>query len=189
MFRKSRELTHDGTVTNSTGRPPTPPSGLQRTTAQSSAVKSAHAMASSTTPLVGRANTLPKKTPAMTGKTKRMANGNIMTFFKKRETDGSKSTMDEEDDELFVGSATEELHVMQTMQTPTPPRDSADESPPEAPSPLASYNEDPFPRKRRRVQSPSEIPKPDRGLEQARKGPFVDDSDDDHPRRKSRPQV
>ena len=193
MFRKPREIAaaiaSETPIHPSTGRPPTPPSSTKRTT-QAPAAITTYTMANPTsTPLLGKGKTLPKRTPsAGVGKTRGKANSNanIMSFFKKTESPGSSEVQNkEEDDSLFVAEKSSKAHEKVAIQTPTPPRDETFSDELECikdESPTSRYNEDSVPIKRRKIDDTiAEIPDPANGniTMAQRNGPFADDSDSD----------
>ncbi|KAL9633837.1 MAG: hypothetical protein Q9164_004452, partial [Protoblastenia rupestris] len=146
-------------------------------------------ISSSTTPLLGRSKTTPKRTPVTAGKGKGKANGNIMSFFKKAECNGTPaSTADEDDQELFLDSGEQVEDLKTPMQTPTPPHDQSPAetdsheiySPPEI-SPIVRYNEELGSVKRRKIDESKDSSKVRRSsLSSAPpKGPFLDDSEDE----------
>lgn len=129
----------------------------------------------------------PKRTPTMTaGKPKAKGNGNcnIMSFFKRAESI-STTTTKEEDDSLFLEDKSVKFEGGVPMQTPTPPREEVDGDDEDVDmvremSPSERYNEDLGPVKRRRTEEPSpRLPRQDEVQKMPRRGPFVDDSDED----------
>ena len=195
MFRKPRELkasvTDDGPILPSTGRPPTPPSSITNNTGPATAI-STYSMASMTsTPMLGRSKTLPKRTPFIASaknKGKGNGNGNIMSFFKKAESgvqSGQLTTEEEEVESLFLEDSPLKTKGEVVFQTPTPPRDdlivgevedTRDEYD------ISRFNEDPVPSKRRKLEGTS-TPVPERRKDRDpvayTNGPFADDSDSD----------
>ena len=153
---------------------------------QTSTMDSGVTVSSSTTPLLGRSKTLPKKTPALAGKIKGKSNGNIMAFFKKAEAkDTTIAATEEGDDGLFVKSVDEVLDLGGPTQTPTPPHDTDSEAYEDAIltsiSPLSRYNEEYGSSKRRKIEDDASRHSSGRDSTptHAPKGPFLDDSDDE----------
>ena len=193
MFRNPRVA---GPVANetrplpSTGRSPTPPSVSDRSYLLSQRA-TAGMMNTFSTPMVGRPVALLRKTTpiAAGGKGKSKPNGNIMNFFKRAESAGGtilNAHVDEDD--LFLQSTAMKGSTYEATQTPTPPREASSnfDSPQEVdmwPSGrISRFNEDETPAKRRRVSNDSNTPaRTDLAIvNNAPKGPFLEDSDDDN---------
>lgn len=144
---------------------------------------------STSTPLLGRAKTLPKRTPPTTiGKVKGKGNGNgnIMSFFKRTESAGTSGAIKKaEEESLFVEDVLAEAGEEVPTQMPTPPRDETflDEVDfIKEESPTLRYNEDFVPFKRRKVEAPmvaTSEPLVHQAPASGTKGPFADDSDSD----------
>lgn len=129
-----------------------------------------------------------RRTPASMGKSKGKANGNILSFFKKSESNaGMNSESQENEESLFLDSDAHEGTLQSLVQTPTPPHDIPPETfesqdlPLSIPSPSLRYNEDTAPSKKRRLSAETGDRKAE-SLEDAKpmpRGPFYDDSDDE----------
>ncbi|KAL8957049.1 MAG: hypothetical protein Q9183_006157, partial [Haloplaca sp. 2 TL-2023] len=196
MFRKPRHITDssiDSTpIRPSTGRPPTPPHSVVSKTQPS--MESVHTAAMSTpTPLLGRSKTAPRtngKSPGVAGaRSSGKSNGSILSFFKKATVSRDTSTTDEKDEGLFFEDPDHEWDATGPIQTPTPPgdfdellevqttgsnRDQAED--------FSRYNENGGSIKRRRLSTKGEkeaVMKTHPLDNVARKGPFVDESDDE----------
>ena len=191
MFRRPREAITTGSQLGgsySPGRPPTPPSVPGQKLSSASLMASIATVASSTTPLQGRNQTLPKKTPATLGKGKTKPNGNILSFFKKAESDESPArTANDDDESLFLECSEGKMDTEAPAQTLTPPHDNPPAKThfylgfsPSTTSPIR-YNEESTPVKRRKVDDSSNVAKPSEDTmgKAPPKGPFLDDSDEE----------
>lgn len=124
-------------------------------------------------------------------KAKGKSNGNIMNFFKRTESTNTNSgSVNEEEDSLFLGDSPVKMQTQGTTQTPTPPREHsyASTSPENhgesmLESPLARYNEELGPVKRRRIGERDGGSRSSSGSAQnttrIQTGPFLDDSEDE----------
>ena len=149
---------------------------------------------SPSTPVLGRSQTILRKSAVTTGRAKGKANGNIMTFFKKAEPqDISGTAKGAEDNDLFLTAAFEaDNHVFKqtpTLPNHTPQKESVfgEESAYTLVSPPSRYNEEPGPSKRKKVEDESA---PISSVETSTqtpsaRGPFLDDSEDEEEPRKS----
>ncbi|KAI4115820.1 MAG: hypothetical protein LQ345_003654 [Seirophora villosa] len=187
MFRKPRTLQEASeSVKPSTGRPPTPPSSttpkLERRmeSIQASEINSPP-------PLLGRSRTTPrnngKSNLSIGARSGGKSNGSILSFFKKADIPSTNADPRQEEDGLFLASGMQGVELERPTQMPTPPREH-DADPLFAESlrgmsPLddtIQYNEVSEPRKRRRTSAPMDQTTP---LKPLRRGPFVDESDDE----------
>lgn len=190
MFRKPRTVQEASNVTESIqpsiGRPPTPPSLTTPKVGRSMESVQASA-ASSTTPLLGRSKTTPRNSGksglSVGGRAGGKSNGSILSFFKKASTASIEASPMQEEDGLFLASETLDVGLEEPTQTPTPPKELDAETSfakcLRGMSPLdetMQFNEVDGPRKRRRTSSPMGRTMPSKPL---RRGPFVDESDDD----------
>lgn len=129
-----------------------------------------------------------RRTPVTTGKSKGKADGNIMSFFKKSDSNtGMNSNSQENEESLFLDSDAPEDTLHGLLQTPTPPHDTPPKTselhdiPTSIPSPSLRYNEDTAPSKRRRLSAETGD-REGRSLKNTKpapRGPFYDDSDDE----------
>lgn len=196
MFRKPRELASP-LATNpppkpSTGRPPTPES-ITTQDISCTSVSDSFKMTSSTTPLIGRTKTTSKsssRTPALKpGKAKPKPNGSILNFFKKaaRSPETGEGLKDTEES-LFLDDEGSVWKEGEPVQTPTPPRDDllVENSPDfvnnlSMDADLSRFNEENGPIKRRKMEASESSPLELKYATKTalRKGPFIEDSDDD----------
>ncbi|KAL8690985.1 MAG: hypothetical protein Q9218_003690 [Villophora microphyllina] len=196
MFRRPREAAECAIesypIKSSTGRPPTPPGSIASTTEYSMDTTRTTTL-KTPTPLLGRSKTTIRsngKSPMTAGgKMGGKANGSILSFFKKADPASTKASTRIEDEGLFLDGEGLEEGAGDPIQTPTPPgdfdyeadlpRDARDGSPLDT---VFRYNEFDGPVKRRRLSS-DRVPIPTSHNAQpdlnVRKGPFVDDSDDE----------
>ena len=189
MFRKPREAAAPIASENPrpiNRTPPTPPfSSSQRP--QAAAANTIYSMTTSMSSMNRNNTTSKRNTAPMAGKGKGKDNGNILSFFKKVQSSGTRAVnIKEEDGEegLFLEESPVKMGATMPLQTPTPPRDwttPEDVEMETTDSPLSHYNEDPVPNKRRRTEgSGSSTPEMAKEPVQTRqRGPFVDDSDSD----------
>lgn len=196
MFRNPREpaspFASGSPPKPSTGRPPTP----EPATAQYKpyAVGNTLKMPSSTTPLIGRTKTVSKGSsrppPVTSGKARAKTNGSILNFFKKTTRSlETESSLEYTEESLFLEDNGPVLEVGEPVQTLTPPRDdlfgqdSSDFTDSlSMNADLSRFNEESGPIKRRRIEtslesSPLELKNAENNV--LRKGPFIEDSDDD----------
>ena len=189
MFRKPREEFEESTLASvapvrpSVGRPPTPPSPSGRSTKRATTMASTATISPAPMPLIGRNKTAVRKPPTPATRGKGMANGNIMSFFKKSGSGAMASN--EEDEGLFFESGSLPDGEAEPAQIPTPPQDSPskEKTYPEpidqvTPTPTHRFNEDAGPVKRRRTDGGAEP-------ESQSRGPFLDDSDEEQPEPKA----
>ena len=193
MFRKPRDTValtaNESPLRPCTGRPPTPPLSIARPAQSSTSPTTYREDVSSSKPLLGRAKTLPKSTPAApVGKAKGKANGNgnIMSFFKRAESGNGNATASlQEDESLFLNDTLVKAEEkVEPFQTPTPPRDEGfldDATFFKEESPILRFNEDWVPSKRRKVDETVIIRResPQGAIEALTKGPFADDSEEE----------
>lgn len=145
-----------------------------------------------TTPIIAKTRAVQKRSSpnangnATKAKGKASGNGNIMSFFKKAESMGtSASSFQADEDSLFLEEGPVKGQCQVPMQTPTPPRDEGlleDVEMMRNESPVSRYNEDAVSVKRRKVEEPevqSPIPPTKATPEPSKRGPFIDDSDED----------
>ncbi|KAL8899668.1 MAG: hypothetical protein Q9207_006080 [Kuettlingeria erythrocarpa] len=194
MFRKPRDVPKPSIDTKpikpSRGRPPTPPSSM--TPKVERGMESVRApVANSPTPLLGRSKTTPRagsKSVIMSGgRSSGKSNSSILSFFKKADPAAQASPKVEEDG-LFLENSGLDLDPDEPTQTPTPPKEhemtfgiTECESGNPLPDDTSRYNEKGGSVKRRRVSADTESMVPSQVLQQPakRKGPFVDDSEDE----------
>ncbi|KAL8756863.1 MAG: hypothetical protein Q9184_004364 [Pyrenodesmia sp. 2 TL-2023] len=194
MFRKPRDITESSIaptlIKPSTGRPPTPPSSVTPKVEHS--MESVQAAAASTpTPLLGRSKTTPrassKSAATAGGRSGGKSNSSILSFFKKAGPTAQASPKQEEDG-LFLENNSMNLDMDEPTQTPTPPKEHEmkfgsieGESGTTPSEDTLRYNEIGGPAKRRRLSADrdSRIPSQDIQQPARRKGPFVDESEDE----------
>ncbi|KAL8934349.1 MAG: hypothetical protein Q9216_005954 [Gyalolechia sp. 2 TL-2023] len=197
MFRKPRDTAEETIVSSplkpSTGRPPTPPLSMTPKTKHTSESVCAPTTAI-LTPLLGRSKTTPRTTGRASlsagGKVGGKSNGSILNFFKKADSTSSIKQSKQEEESLFLESTDLDVEGDAVTQTPTPPSDDylaeqlcRDESTPIVPEEPLRYNELGGSIKRRRLSANQSkalhftLPQP-RNIG-ARKGPFVDESEDE----------
>lgn len=196
MFRKPRDIVEvsvDATpVKPSTGRPPTPPHSIASKAEYS--MESVHISTVNTpTPLLGRSKTTHRangRSPSSSGaKFSGKSNGSILNFFKKAGSSLAKADPREKEGSLFLDDIGLEIGVEEPIQTPTPPGDfedgvglRKDASYDLTSEDFSRYNENGGPVKRRRMSTNADqrtASETRRINIEARKGPFVDESDDE----------
>ncbi|KAI4246206.1 MAG: hypothetical protein LQ352_006436 [Teloschistes flavicans] len=197
MFRKPRDAAEapikSTPIKPSTGRAPTPPSSVA--SRKESSMESPQTSAQKTpTPLLGRSKTTLRSNgkTSMTGggRIGGKSNGSILSFFKKADPGSNATNTSTKDEDLFLGNAGMFDGAEDPIQTPTPPGDfeleadfprhARDDSPLDL---SFRYNEIEGPLKRRRVSADLEkkfYAEPLRANSSARKGPFVDESDEEN---------
>lgn len=194
MFRKPRDIPEPSIgptlIRPSIGRPPTPPSSMTPKVEHSMESVRAPA-ASSPTPLLGRSKTTPrassKSAIAAGGRSGGKSNSSILSFFKKADP-AAQASPRQEDDGLFLEDSSLDLDLDGPTQTPTPPKEhemkfgntegEGGTSPSED---TLRYNETSGSVKRRRLSADRDRMMPLPNLQQPakRKGPFVDESEDE----------
>ncbi|KAL8926900.1 MAG: hypothetical protein Q9208_002709 [Pyrenodesmia sp. 3 TL-2023] len=194
MFRKPRDIPEPSIAPSpikpSTGRPPTPPSSMTAKVEHSMESVRAPA-ASSSTPLLGRSKTTLRASSesAITagGRSGGKSNSSILSFFKKANP-AAPASPEQEEDRLFLDNSGLELDPDGPIQTPTPPKEhemkfgiTEGESGSTQSDDTLRYNEARGPVKRRRLSADEDrgIPFQDFQQPAKRKGPFVDESEDE----------
>ncbi|KAI4119016.1 MAG: hypothetical protein LQ338_007337 [Usnochroma carphineum] len=193
MFRKPRETSEPSNasppIKPSTGRPPTPPNSM--TPKLEHSMESIRAPAAFTsTPLLGRSKTTPgansKGAAPSSMRSGGKSNGSILSFFKRADSASIKPSTQQDEDGLFLEDNDEDIGV-DGLPTPPKERDVEIKSLEQKAgfTPLDGtmrYNEVEGPVKRRRISADmdrpmlSEVSRQDSAL---RKGPFVDESEDE----------
>ncbi|KAL8736535.1 MAG: hypothetical protein Q9181_002406 [Wetmoreana brouardii] len=196
MFRKPRDIADpsiDSTpVKPSTGRAPTPPRSIEtRTGNRMEAVQAP--IVKTPTPLLGRGKTTFRtngKSPVLaSGKSSGKCNSSILSFFKKADPSSTKASSSQKEEDLFLHGESLDVDFDVPIQTHTPPIDQEalgelyeDSGFVTAEDESRRYNEIGGPIKRRRVSTNLDerafLDRPQLGPG-ARKGPFVDESDDE----------
>ena len=128
-----------------------------------------------------------KSSPAPGIKAKGKSNGNIMAFFKKAESlDNATVNVKCEEEGLFLEDETSKQDIEMPIQTPTPPQEHCESLAKEEDvhlddDSMSRFNEDQTSNKRRRTDNvPTQSPSNEKFNDSSRRGPFVDESDDEN---------